>query len=98
MISFPLLISMMSCLRKTNPLIPELQHFFCLPVFPLVISQPLTIVWLKRDLRWWDHQALKAAIDAQNPLLVVFSSKNPGCMLPTPTYGTSGLHPKAYRI
>ena len=32
----------------------------------------LSVVWLKRDLRWRDHLAMKAAIDAGHPILLLF--------------------------
>ncbi len=36
------------------------------------MAEAINILWLKRDLRWQDHDALNAAIKADKPLVILF--------------------------
>jgi deoxyribodipyrimidine photo-lyase len=45
---------------------------FCYPSYMTTSIPPSTVVWLKRDLRWRDHAALKLAVERGRPILVVY--------------------------
>ncbi len=38
----------------------------------MMADQSVSVVWFKRDLRLQDHAPLKAAIEAGNPILLLY--------------------------
>ena len=55
-----------------------------LPILMLFKRESLNIVWLKRDLRLLDHEALHAALSSKRPCLLLYvfedSTSSPSIM------------------